>query len=68
MASVSGGFRQADDRPVKDLNDFVRLDYDQWEAERELVESAFAFVPGNPFFNSTLKQTGRSPAKDSGSI
>ena len=48
-ATVDGfgfrGFRQADGRPVKDLNDFVRLDYDQWENERAVVDSAFAFVP-----------------------
>ena len=39
------GFRQSDGRNLNDLNDFVRLDYDQWEAERELVESIFDFVP-----------------------
>ena len=43
------GFRQANGDKVKDLNDFVRLDYDQWESERALVDSAFDFVPATPF-------------------
>jgi hypothetical protein len=30
------------------LNDFVRVDYDEWESERSLVESAFDFVPAAP--------------------
>ena len=48
------GFRQSAGAPVKDLNDFVRLDYDQWESERAAVESIFDFVPAIP------KQPGRS--------
>ena len=39
------GLRQSDGSPVNDLNDFVRLDPDQWESERKLLESAFDFVP-----------------------
>jgi hypothetical protein len=48
------GFRRSDGNKVKDLNDFVRLDYDQWESGRAAVESLFDFVPaalpngGNP--------------------
>ena len=42
------GFRQSDGCPVDDLNDFARLDPDQWETERALVESAFDFVLANP--------------------
>ena len=41
------GFRQSDGVPVDDLNDFVRIDSDQWETERSLIESAFDFVPAN---------------------
>ena len=51
-ANVDGfslaGFMQTDRTPVNDLNDFARLDPDQWEAERGLVESAFDFALINP--------------------
>ena len=39
------GFRQNDGEKVNDLNDFLRLHYDEWETERALVESIFEFVP-----------------------
>ena len=42
------GFHQSDGSEVNDLNDFVRLDYDEWEAKRSLVESVFEFVPTAP--------------------
>ena len=42
------GFCQSDGCPVSDLNDFARIDPDQWESERALIESAFDFVPANP--------------------
>ena len=41
------GFLQSNGCPVDDLNDFVRIDPDQWETERSLIESAFDFVPAN---------------------
>ena len=51
-ATVDGfsfhGWRQSNGEPVKDLTDFVRVDYDEWESERSLVESAFDFVPAAP--------------------
>jgi hypothetical protein len=37
------GFIRSDGKAVKDLNDFVLIDPDQWEAEREAIEEAFAF-------------------------
>ena len=39
------GFLQSNGQPVNDFNDFVRLDPDQWESKRSLIESAFDFVP-----------------------
>ncbi|MEI6279086.1 MAG: hypothetical protein WCQ16_06860 [Verrucomicrobiae bacterium] len=45
--AVSGfsfaGLVQSDGSPVKDLNDFCHLDPNQWEGERERIESAFNF-------------------------
>jgi hypothetical protein len=41
-------FLQSNGAPVNDLNDFARIDPDQWESERSLVESAFDFVSINP--------------------
>jgi hypothetical protein len=38
------GLIRADGAPVKDMTDFAHLDPDQWEKERERVESAFNFV------------------------
>ena len=49
------GFRQANGDKVKDLNDFVRLDYDQWESERAVVENIFDFVPAQ-CLRETLSQ------------
>ena len=37
------GFLRSDGKPVKDLNDFVLIDPDQWEAQRDAIEEAFAF-------------------------
>jgi hypothetical protein len=42
------GFTQADGASVKDLNNFVRIDPDQWEAERDLIERTFDFVLERP--------------------
>ena len=39
------GLTQADGSPVNDLNDFVRIDPHQWETQRNIIESAFDFVP-----------------------
>ena len=48
-ATVDGfsfhGWHQSNGEPVNDLNDFVRVDYDEWESERSLIESVFDFVP-----------------------
>ena len=48
-ATVDGfsfhGWHQSNREPVEDLNDFVPIDYDEWENERSLVESAFNVVP-----------------------
>ena len=41
------GFHQSNGGPVDDLNDFARIDADQWETERALIESALGFVPAN---------------------
>jgi hypothetical protein len=59
-ANVDGfsfaGLSQANDSPVNDLNDFARIDPDQWEDQRGLAESAFnfmpAFTPTTPIRNS----------------
>ena len=37
------GLVRADGEPVKDLNDFAHVCADQWESEREVIESAFSF-------------------------
>ena len=37
------GFIRSDGKPVKDLNDFALIDPDQWEAQRDAIEEAFAF-------------------------
>jgi hypothetical protein len=37
------GFIRSDGTPVKDLNDFALIDSDQWEAQRDAIERAFAF-------------------------
>jgi hypothetical protein len=43
------GLRQSNGRPVGDLNDFARIDPDQWLSEHSLIESAFDFIPAaNP--------------------
>ena len=39
------GLLRADSAPVKDLNDFAHVHPDQWEAERDTIEQAFAFMP-----------------------
>jgi hypothetical protein len=39
------GLPRADGMPVKDLCDFAQVDPDQWEAERDVIEQAFAFTP-----------------------
>lgn len=33
-----------DGEPVKDLNDFAHVCVDQWESERDVIESAFSFA------------------------
>ncbi|MCX6969701.1 MAG: hypothetical protein NTV93_06030 [Verrucomicrobia bacterium] len=38
------GLLKADGAPVADLNDFAHLDPDQWEGERDRIESAFNFA------------------------
>jgi hypothetical protein len=35
---------QIDSKPVKDLNDLLRLDYDNWEQNREAVEAVMDFA------------------------
>jgi CHC2 zinc finger/Toprim-like len=40
------GFVRFDGKPVKDLNDFVLVCPDQWEAEREAIEEALSFSNG----------------------
>jgi hypothetical protein len=35
---------QADTKPIKDLNDLLRLDYDNWEQNREAVEAVMDFA------------------------
>jgi hypothetical protein len=46
-ASVDGysfdGFIRSDGKPIKDLNDFALIDPNQWEAQRNAIEEAFAF-------------------------
>ena len=37
------GFLRDDGQPVKTLSDFVRIDVDQWEAERPEIDAAFHF-------------------------
>jgi hypothetical protein len=48
-ATVDGyrfsGFRQADGKTVGDLNDFVNIDYDQWESARAAVEASSLSCP-----------------------
>lgn len=39
-----GDLSWADGEPVKDLNDFAHVCADQWESEREVIESAFSFT------------------------
>jgi hypothetical protein len=41
------GLRQSNGKPVDDMNDFVRVDSDEWESERSLIESVFNFVPAS---------------------
>ena len=53
MATVSAGSGRRDGKTVGDLNDFVNIDYDQWESARAAVESTFAFVP------ETLKECSK---------
>ena len=36
-----GGLIRSDSQPVADLNDFCRVDVDQWEANREMIEGVF---------------------------
>ena len=38
------GLLQNDGRPVKDLNDLLRIDADQWETHRETIESVMDFA------------------------
>ena len=37
------GFTRDDGQPVRALSDFVRIDVDQWEAERPEIDAAFHF-------------------------
>ena len=37
------GLVRYDGKPVKDLNDFVLVSPDQWEAERQAIDEAFSF-------------------------
>ena len=46
------GLTQADSSPVDDLNDFVRIDPDEWDAQRNIVEGAFDFLPATLTSNS----------------
>ena len=39
------GFMRADQARVKDLCDFAHIHPDQWEADRKVIEEAFAFTP-----------------------
>ena len=38
------GFLRDDGQPVRTLSDFVRIDVDQWEAERPEIDAAFHFL------------------------
>lgn len=38
-----GGALQANGEPVKDLNDLLRIDCDEWDGKRQLVESVMDF-------------------------
>lgn len=42
------GLFKSDGDPVTDLNDFAHLDPDQWETDRERIESAFRFAVQSP--------------------
>ena len=42
------GFMRADGVPVNDLNDFAHVHPDQWEEQREIIETAFSFAAGSP--------------------
>jgi hypothetical protein len=48
-ANVDGfsfaGLSRFDGAPVKDLNDFSCIHPDDWEAQRDVIEEAFAFAP-----------------------
>ena len=49
MASKVDGYRfdgltQSDGKPVKDLNDLLRIDYDCWEQNQAVVESVMSFA------------------------
>jgi hypothetical protein len=37
------GWRQSDGEPVKDLNDLLRVDVDDWEQDRRTIESIMDF-------------------------
>jgi hypothetical protein len=37
------GFLRDDGEPVKTLSDFIRVDVDQWEAQRPEIDAAFYF-------------------------
>jgi hypothetical protein len=37
------GFLRDDGQPVKTLSDFVRIDPNQWEAQRPEIDAAFYF-------------------------
>lgn len=38
------GLAREDGKPVKDLNDFAHVCADQWESDRDVIESAFRFA------------------------
>jgi hypothetical protein len=38
------GLTRNDGEPVNDLNDFFKVDYDQWESFRGVIDSAFRFA------------------------
>jgi hypothetical protein len=38
------GLKQSDGRPVNDLNDLLRVDCDDWEANREVIERVMTFA------------------------
>jgi hypothetical protein len=38
------GLRKSNGEPVKDLNDLLLIDYDQWEQHRKLVDSVMSFA------------------------